>query len=193
MAVAGSISSIFLGFVFYFISSAMPHSQVTIATVGVLHYLRWINWMLAGFNLLPAFPLDGGRVLRSALWKWKNDINWATQMGSVFGFVISFMGILYIFSGAFIGGMRWLLIGMFLRGASQASYQRLLMSETFKGETVRHLMKPDPIRVPPSISLRRLVEDYIYKYHYKMFPVLEDGKLLGCVTTREIKEIPRQD
>ncbi|MDD5553928.1 MAG: site-2 protease family protein, partial [Candidatus Omnitrophica bacterium] len=197
MAAAGPASSIFLGFVFHLAALALPLNPQTIGMIGLLRYLRWINWALAVFNLLPAFPLDGGRILRSALWKWKNDINFATRissrLGSVFGFVISFLGVLNIFAGAFIAGMWWLLIGMFLRGASQASYQNLLIVRAFKGETVGHFMQAEPVTVPLSISVRKLIEDYIYKYHHKMFPVVEEDKLVGCVSTREIKEVPKQE
>jgi CBS domain-containing protein len=164
---------------------------------GVFNYLGFINLVLAGFNLIPAFPLDGGRVLRSALWKWKDNIRWATriaaQIGSGFSIVLIFMGIISFLRGVFIGGIWWALIGLFLRNASQMSYQRLLMRRALEGESVRRFMKSDPVTSPSSISVEELVQNYIYQYHFKMFPVVESGKLAGCVTTREVKEVSREE
>jgi CBS-domain-containing membrane protein len=90
--------------------------------------------------------------------------------------------------------MWWFLIGMFLQGAARASYQQLLTRRALEGEPISRFMKTDAVTVPPSISIEHLVEDYIYKYHFKMVPVVEDhDKLLGCVTTKQIKEIPREE
>jgi predicted transcriptional regulator len=85
------------------------------------------------------------------------------------------------------------LIGMFLRGAAQSSYQQLLVRSALEGEPVRRFMNANPVTVQSSITVEHLVEDYIYKYHYKMFPVMEGEKLVGCITTRQVKEIPRED
>jgi CBS domain-containing protein len=145
--------------------------------------------------LLPAYPLDGGRVLRSALWQWKKNLRWATriasQIGSVFAIVLIGIGVLFFLRGAVIGGVWWFIIGIFLRNASRMSYQQILMRSALQGETVRDFMK-DPVTVPPSISVRQLVEDYVYKYHFKMFPIVKEGELVGCVSTRQIKEVPRE-
>jgi CBS domain-containing protein len=165
--------------------------------VGVVGYLSWLNLILAIFNLIPAFPLDGGRVLRSALWSWKNSLRWATRIasriGSGFGIFLVVMGVFAIVSGGFVGGMWWVLIGMFVLSASKMSYQRLLMRQVFEGEPVRRFMRSDPVAVPPSITIDQLVEEYIYKYHFKMFPVSENHEPVSCVTTRQVKEIPRTE
>jgi CBS domain-containing protein len=157
-----------------------------------------INGILAVFNLLPAFPLDGGRVLRSILWGLKKNLRWATyvssRIGSGFGILLIVLGVIQVFRGNFVGGMWWFLIGMFLQGAAKASYQQLLTRRALEGEPVRRFMKTDAVTVSPSISLDELVEDYIYKYHFKMFPVVEDhDRLLGCITTKQVKEIPREE
>ena len=197
MAIAGPITSIVVGLALYGIYILGDRTGWPTPLNGVFNYLGFINLILAVFNLVPAFPLDGGRVLRSALWKWKDNIRWATriasQIGSGFGIVLIFMGILSFLRGAFIGGIWWALIGLFLRNASQMSYRRLLMRRALEGETIRRFMKSDPLTVPPSVSVDELVQDYIYQHHFKMFPVVEDGKLTGCVTTREIKEVPREE
>lgn len=197
MAIAGPISSIILGlglFGIRFLGEGIGWSK---PVLGVISYLAFINLILAGFNLLPAFPLDGGRMLRSILWGMKDNLRWATRIassiGSAFGIALILFGALSVFMGNLIGGIWWVLIGMFMRGASQMSYQQLIVRRSLEGEKVRRFMVSDPVTVSPSISVEDLVEDYIYKYHFKMFPVVEDGKLLGCVTLNQVKEIPREE
>ena len=197
MAIAGPLSSILIGIVFYGIRLTGQAGDWPVPTIGVFSYLSYLNFLLAGFNLVPAFPLDGGRVFRSILWGWKNNLRWATRVasriGSGFGLVLIFFGVLYIIRGVFISGIWWLLIGLFLRNASQMSYSRLLMSKALEGEPVKRFMKTDPITVPPTITVERFVDEYLYKHHFKMFPVVDDGKLIGCISTREIKELPRKE
>jgi predicted transcriptional regulator len=83
---------------------------------------------------------------------------------------------------------------MFVRGAAKMSYQQLLLRKALEGEPVQRFMKTDPVTVTPDLSVEQLVEDYIYKHHYKMFPVVEDtDKLVGCVTTKQVKEIPQEE
>lgn len=198
MAIAGPLSSILIALIFYGIHAAGKQAGLAQPINGVVAYLAMINGILAVFNLLPAFPLDGGRVLRSILWGVKKNLRWATyvssRIGSGFGILLIVLGVIQVFRGNFVGGMWWFLIGMFLQGAAKASYQQLLTRRALEGEPVRRFMKTDAVTVPPSISLDELVEDYIYKYHFKMFPVVEDhDRLLGCVTTKQIKEIPRAE
>ena len=195
MAAAGPLSSFFLSGVFYFIFQAGLNGDWPEPVNGVLRYLSGINALLAVFNLLPAFPLDGGRILRSILWGTKQDLEWATRIsagiGSGFGIVLIILGIFRVLGGDIYGV--WLfLIGLFLRGAAQMSYQQLVIRKSLEGEHVRRFMNPHPVTVPPTLTVAELVEDYVYKYHYKMFPVLDDGRLVGCVTTRDIKEIPKE-
>jgi Zn-dependent protease len=197
MAVAGPVSSIALAILFYVISRFGKSATWPVPAVGVLGYLAFINGLLAFFNLFPAFPLDGGRILRAALWSWKNNIKWATRVasriGAGFGLVLIITGVYRILVGDFVNGMWSFLIGMFLRGAANASYQQLLTRQALHGEPVRRFMEPNPVTVPPFISLQDLVENYIYRFHFKMFPVLDENKLVGCISTRQIKDIPRSE
>lgn len=194
MAIAGPVSSIVLGLGLYglvFLGKGMKWPD---SFNAVINYLGFINLLLAGFNLVPAFPLDGGRILRSLLWKWKNNLRWATRIasniGSGFGIFLITMGLFSVLGGNFIGGIWWFLIGMFLKGASETSYQQVLIRKGLEGEKVRRFMNSELVTVPPDISVEELVDRYIYKHHYKMYPVQEDGKLIGCVTIKQIKEIP---
>jgi CBS domain-containing protein len=158
-------------------------------------YLAGINVLLAIFNMVPAFPLDGGRVLRSALWAIKGDLRWATRVaswfGSAFGIFLMVLGVISFIGQNFIGGLWFVLIGMFIKGASQMSYRQMLMRKALSGEPIRRFMKTDPVTVPAQATVAELVEDYFYRYHYKMFPVAHDGRIDGCVSIKEIKQLPK--
>jgi Zn-dependent protease len=197
MAVAGPFSSVVLGAAFYAAANLMTASAATASAEAVLSYLASINWILAAFNLIPAFPLDGGRVLRAALWHWKKDLRQASRIasriGSSFGIFLMLFGAANFLLGNFIGGLWQFMIGMFLRFAAATSYRQVVFRKTLEGETVGRFMNPRPVTAPPSITIRDLVENYIYRYHFKMFPVTEDGRLLGCITTRSVKEIPQDE
>jgi Zn-dependent protease/predicted transcriptional regulator len=198
MAIVGPLSSLLIASIFYTVYSAGASAGMPRPVAGVIQYLAYINGLLAVFNLLPAFPLDGGRVLRSILWGIKGNLQWATRvsswMGSGFGILLIVLGVFSLFSGNFIGGMWWFLIGMFLYNAARMSYQQLLTRKALEGESVRRFMKTDPVTVTSDISVSRLVEDYVYVFHYKFYPVVSDSNQVdGCVTTKQIKEIPREE
>lgn len=197
MAIAGPIASVLIGLGLYGIAAASQGVIFSRPIFGIISYLAFINIILAAFNMVPAFPLDGGRVLRSILWNWKNNLRWATRIssaiGSGFGILLIVLGIFAFISGNFVGGLWWFLIGMFLRSASQMSYQQLLLRTSLEGERIECFMERKPMTVSPALPLQDLVENYIYKFQYKMFPVVEQEKLLGCVTTKQIKDIPKEE
>jgi len=197
MAIAGPISSLIISSVFFILFYAGRPLAWPIAVSGVLQYLAWINAILAAFNLLPAFPLDGGRILRSILWSIKGNIQWATriasEIGSGFGVAMIILGLLSVVTGNLIGGIWWFLIGMFLRNASTVSYRQLLIREALDGEKACDLLKPEVVAVSPSTPVDRLVEDFFYKYHYKMFPVVDNSKLVGCINAQNLNQVPRQE
>lgn len=194
-AVVGPLSSFLIGTVLFSIKLWGENSGWPVTVTGVLSYLAWLNIILAVFNLLPAFPLDGGRILRSILWSWKKDLRWATKIaanvGSGLGLILVITGIISIFVGNVIGGLWWLLIGFFVRSAAQRSYQQLLAHNLFHAEKVKDLMINDPVVVSRSISLEEFVRDYVYKYHFQMYPVMSFGKLSGCISVNQAAQIPR--
>jgi Zn-dependent protease/CBS domain-containing protein len=194
MAVAGPIASMLLGTAFLAIV-ALGGGALPVPMQAVFWYLGYINWMLAIFNLVPAFPLDGGRMLRAALWGWKDDLRWATNIaasaGALFGIALIVWGIFQLLSGNAINGMWLFLIGMFLHGAAGAARQQMLARETFAGRTVALFMNRQPITVSPDLPVRQLIEDFFYRYHHKAFPVVQNGKLLGCVTADRLRQIDR--
>jgi len=197
MAVAGPAASIIIGLFFTALTMLGGTQSWPDPPVAVFQYLGIINFVLAAFNMVPAFPLDGGRVLRAILWHVKGDLRRATEIssriGSGFGLLLIFFGILFIVRGAFIGGIWWVFIGLFLRNATRVSRVRMEMNIALRGEKIERFMKEDPITVEPSLSVEELVDDYIYRHHFKMFPVIEEGKVKGCVTTSDIKEVPREE
>jgi len=197
MAIAGPITSVILGAVAYGFRRLSDALGWPIEATVILGYLTWINWALAAFNLIPAFPLDGGRVLRSILWGLKGNLVWATRLasavGTAFAILLIFLGIVTLAVGNFITGIWWIILGMFIRGVSRASYQQVLTRQALAGETVQRFMNPNPISVPPSLSLKDLVDKYIYQYYFKTFPVVDQDRLVGCVNLDRLRQIPREE
>ena len=197
IAVVGPFASCFLGLIFFLLFNLGEKIGWPVSVKGVIDYLSWTNVILALFNLIPAFPLDGGRILRSVLWKWKKDIRWSTnisaQIGSGFGLLLIIMGVINIIRGNFVGGLWWFLIGLFVRSAAQISYRQLLARNLFHTKKVKDLMVKNPVTVPRSISLEEFISDYVYKHHFQAYPVLSFGKLTGCVFVKQVASIPREE
>jgi len=196
IAIAGPIASFLIGLACWLLARGAVSVGAGVAVVGVLAYLASINVIVAVFNLVPAFPLDGGRMLRAALWHWKGSLRWATRVASTigggFGILLIVLGVWRVVIGDFVGGMWWFLIGLFVRLAAQASYQHVVIREGLRGIPIRRIMTADPVAVPPGISVAQLIDDYVYRYHHKMLPVVEDGHLVGCVSMNDIKAVPRE-
>ncbi len=190
-AVAGPISSFVLGYIFYLLYHLGLTFHWPAAVNGVLHYLSFINILLAIFNLLPGFPLDGGRIFRSILWGWKNDFKWATRIASIWGqgmgYVLIIFGIFLFLRGAFISGVWMFLIGFFLKNSAQSSYQYFLIQEVFHNDKIRNYTKTNSVTVSSHTSLQSLVDDYFHKHYYKMYPVVDNENLVGYVSLDEIK------
>lgn len=195
MAIAGPLASFTLALVFWVVAGFGAMAGLPVPVVGVLDYLAFINLLLGAFNLIPAFPMDGGRVLRAALWHYRGDFRSATRIaagaGKGFGTVLMALGVLSVVSGNFVGGMWWFLIGLFVRGAAASSYQHMLSRSLFAGEPVRRFMTHNAVAVSPDLPLDRFVQDYVYEYHHDLFPVVSGGRLLGCIAVRQLKTEPR--
>jgi CBS domain-containing protein len=178
LAIAGLCGSVWVlgNFVFAFPS-----------TVNVLFgYLAIVNCMLAIFNSLPAFPLDGGRVVRSILWGITGNLWSATRVastiGSAFGMAMIVGGIFMLFNGVLIGGIWLVFIGFFLRQAASGSLNQIVMRRALGGERVGHFMTSGPTCVTPDMTLQKFVDDYVLPYHYNLFPVVDESKrLVGAI------------
>jgi Zn-dependent protease/CBS domain-containing protein len=195
MAIAGPAVSVVLAAVLGLLTwvgavAGWPHPAVII-----LGYLTFINAFVLLFNLIPAFPLDGGRVLRSILWGTLGSLRratyWAALVGRGFAWVLIAWGMLNFFAGNWLGGIWIGLIGLFLNNAAQAGYQQVIVRQALEGEPVRRFMNPDPIVVSPALDLLHWVEDFVYRYHHRAFPVVTDGRLEGLITTQALSDIPR--
>jgi Zn-dependent protease/CBS domain-containing protein len=195
VAIAGPVASVVIAASCLVVAIVLGQVRAAEAVVGVVEYLAEINLVVAIFNLLPAFPLDGGRLLRAALWKVRGSLRWATRIasriGAGFGAALIILGVVIALLGSIISGIWLLLIGVFLRSIATSSYQQLLLRQALDGEPVKRFMHHDPVTVPASIAVEELIEDYVYRHHHKLFPVVEGGRLVGCISTRQVKELPR--
>ncbi|TVM00071.1 MAG: peptidase M50 [Candidatus Brocadia sp. WS118] len=191
IAIAGPISSFLLSAVFFLVAI-----NVTGGLVALFSYLARINFILGAFNLIPGFPMDGGRILRAALWSRTKDFFYATQKASVFGQRIALFfllfGLFLIFTGS-SGGLWLLLIGWFLYMAAQSSQQQATLQEALSTIRVKNAMARNIVTVSPSIFISEAVDKYFLRYGYGGFPVMDEGQFLGIITLKEIKEIPRED
>jgi Zn-dependent protease len=196
MAIAGPAASLGVAAAFLGIASLGEGAGWMAPVTAVLRWIGYINGILVAFNLIPGFPLDGGRMLRAALWHWQDDLRRATRIasriGSLFGAVLIGLGALQVLLGNPVGGLWWILIGLFLRGAAKMGYRQVLIRQALEGEPVRRFMNREPVSVPPTLTIEELLEEFVYRHQFKMFPVVDNGRLVGCVHTRQIKEIPRE-
>jgi CBS domain-containing protein len=174
---------------FLALSGLAPETRVA----ALFGYLALINGVLATFNLLPAFPLDGGRVFRAALWWWTGDHARATRAaarsGRILGTLLVLFGVLNLVTGATIAGVWQALIGFFIVSAAGASELQTTLRTGLEGRTVAQVMVRDPVVIPASTPLDRVVEDYFYRHHHRAFPVVRDGRLLGCLRAEDVGRV----
>ena len=193
VAIAGPIVSVIIALVMYFITAFGQQSGWPIMAIGVTAYLAMINTVVVLFNMVPAFPLDGGRVLRSILWWWTNNLGKATQIasaiGSGFGFALIFLGFLSFMTGNPIVGIWWVILGLFLHHAASATRTQFYIKRELQGETVQKFMTKSPISVPPDITVKIFIDQYMYQSHHHLYPVTENGLLVGYISLKEVKAI----
>lgn len=192
IAIVGPFTSFALALIFWVLQRGLQTGQPSL-TVAVLQYLVWINVAVGIFNLIPGFPLDGGRVLRAILWHRSGSLTQATRtsadIGKGFAVVLMVFGGLQIFAGSLIGGLWLIFIGMFLRGMAEGGYQEVAIRQSLSGVSVQEIMIDDVISVPPDLSLEKLVHDYFLRYGYRGFPVVQDGKVLGLISIMHMQGI----
>lgn len=198
MAIAGPLTSISVAGVLFLLAWAIGFAAgAANPAVLVIGYLAFINAILALFNMVPAFPLDGGRVLRAALWGWKKDIVWATRIaagaGNLFGMLLIALSLFSLFVGNVVMAVWWFLIGLFVRGAATSALDQQMAKSALSGQPVRRFMRRDVISVSPELTIDRLVEDYFYAYYFKTLPVVRNDRLVGIVTVGNAREIGRAE
>jgi Zn-dependent protease/CBS domain-containing protein len=194
IAIAGPLVSLALGvfFVVVAVFAGLPN-----ALDGVVAWLGYTNLILLVFNLLPALPLDGGRVLRSALWHFRGDLQWATWVasgvGRAFGFLFIGLGLfMLILEGAFSGA--WLaFIGWFLLQAATAEARYVATKQALDGLRVRDLMIRQPVTVEADLSLGEFMDAVAWSQRYTTYPVLEQGRPIGLLAFRSVASVPRDE
>lgn len=192
IALAGPAMSLALAGGFYAVSRFLGEASL-IASVS--HYLGLLNLVLALFNLLPAFPMDGGRALRAGIWATTRDkdraTRYASRTGKGFGSVFMALGLVAVLLGNFIGGLWWVLIGGFIRAAAIGEYESLRIKAALAGERVRTFMTQSVDTVPINLNLRTFVDKYLYVYGHDLFPVIEDGCPVGTIELADVKAVPQ--
>jgi Zn-dependent protease/CBS domain-containing protein len=194
IAVVGPLSSLVLAAVFW---AARQVAGVDGTPLGAfLGYLAFINLMLALFNLVPGFPLDGGRVLRSIVWATTGSLRRATQIASYvgqgFGFVLIFWGVSRIFGGDVFGGSWTAFIGWFLNSAAESERQQHALTEDLRGVRVSQVMNPEPALAEPTMTVQDFVFDHVMRRAERALLVVEAGELLGIVTITDAKQVPQE-
>jgi Zn-dependent protease/predicted transcriptional regulator len=193
VAVSGPLVSIVLGVLFMLIAVVGLPSEVD----GVAAWLGYINLILAAFNLLPASPLDGGRVLHSVLWRAKGDFAWATrvasEIGQVFGYLFIALGIaMFIFQGSFSGA--WLaFIGWFLLQGAKAEARYVATEQALGGLRVRDLMVRHAVTVDADSTVGRFMDEVASSQRFTTYPVLDGDRPVGLLAFASVAAVPRSE
>lgn len=192
IAIAGPAVSFALGAIFLELRPAFASVPPLLA---LAKYLALINIGLGGFNLIPAFPLDGGRVFRAIIWAITGSLQRATSIavftGRFFGFLMIFLGVWLALAGNFLNGMWTAFIGWYLESAAASQAQEQRVKDLLAGHKVSEMMTRDCARIPDDLTLQELVENHILTAGHRCFVVSHGDKAIGLVTLSEIKKVPR--
>jgi Zn-dependent protease/predicted transcriptional regulator len=195
IALAGPVTSLVIGGICWAIWYGLR--DVNQYVTAVTFWLGWINIVLAAFNLIPGFPLDGGRVLRSILWGQSGNLRRATRtasnVGRIIGFLFIFGGIWLVFLGNWFNGLWLAFIGWFLQNAAAVSYRQLALRDMLQGHKVSELMTRECLMVNPEMTVEQLVNENILASGRRCFPVVENGKVIGMVTIHNVRTIHRDE
>src|SRR6266540_2218055 len=195
IAVVGPLTSGILA-VLFGIVAGFGRDVLPRPLAGTFGYLAWVNLLLAGFNLVPGFPLDGGRLLRSAIWKATGSFSRASRIASLAGQAVGWLlvaaGVAYLLAGTLAGAIWFAFIGWFLVQAARAYYQELQLRHLLRGVEAEDVMAGNLLRIPPDLSLQDAVDDYFMRYDHGAFPVEEQGRTVGLLTLRGVRRVPRE-
>ena len=196
IAIVGPLTSFALGG-FCALAFVLSLSLDSPGLSALLSNLATINIALGLFNLVPAFPLDGGRVLRAGLWSARRSFTWATvvaaNVGKVLAFLLMGLGLALVFFGGNLAGLWWLLIGFFLRRAATSSAQRAVLHGALAGTPVSRVMNRSAVSLPPHASLAEVVEGAFLVHRFHTFPVTENQRVVGILALRDVKKVPRAE
>ena len=211
IAIVGPLTSIILGFIFLGLAALSSGGFANVGNLPILGpattlalWLGSINILLGIFNLVPGFPLDGGRVLRSIFWAVTNNLReatrWASWAGQAVAWILILIGISMIFGieipffgTGLLGGLWLVLIGWFLHSAAVQSYRQVVIQRALQGVPVGRLMESHVATVSPDLSVANLVHEYIMGTSERAFPVVQDDQLVGIVSLEDVRRVPRED
>jgi Zn-dependent protease/CBS domain-containing protein len=194
VAIAGPIASFLLSAAAFLL--ALPLRGSGASTEAVLDYLAVSNFLLGAFNLIPGFPLDGGRILRSIMWKvtgnFKKSTRIASYVGQACAYLFILLGIVEVFTGSFFNGLWIVFIGWFLLSAAQTASTHAELQSALQGISVGQVMDPRPVAVPANISVRKLVDEYFLPLGLHAAPVTQGEYLAGLITLTDITRLPQE-
>lgn len=213
ITVVGPLTSFILGVLFLFaglypLGGAVQNLPQALTGLGpfytLLFWLGSINILLAIFNLIPGFPLDGGRILRSIIWAITGSLRRATRWASMVGHVVAWLFIITgiamvfgipvpIFGTGLVGGIWLAFIGWFLNNAAAQSYQQVVVQDMLEGVSVTRLMRSQPPTVEPELPISSLVYDHLMGTDERAFPVLDEGRLVGMVCLEDVRKVPKEE
>jgi len=170
---------------------------VEAAYYASLEYGALVNLLLGGFNMIPAFPLDGGRVFRAMLWhRWRSLLRatqTASKVGVAFAYLFIFGGLAFLFTGFFLNGIWFVFIGLFLKNGAEASLRQTILTDALSGVIVEDIMTRNVDTIEADTSLTDVVEDYFARYKHGGYPILERGTLVGILTLQDVRKVQRED
>lgn len=196
IAFAGPAMSLFQAALFLLLSTVLRNAGIPEVLMAIFVYIYSVNFVLAIFNLIPAFPMDGGRVLRAIIWHFSKNLEKATKIassiGGMFGYLLIFLGIFLILGGDLINGIWFLFIGWYIHQTSQSAYQYTIMTNRFNKIHVSEFMTEKVMAVDDHLSVQELVDNYFYKHKYTTFPVIRNGEAIGIVNIDSVRKIPKE-
>ena len=194
IAAVGPLASAALGGAFYALAILIDRRDWSPAAFGVSGHMAFLNLALAAFNVLPGFPLDGGRMLRAAVWRLTGNLRKATRVASLTGKALGWLivagGVYALFvTSQLVTGLWFIFIGWFLVNAAAANYEQILLRHVLEGRTAADAMTHSPETVGPDVTLDALVRDYFMRRPYNSFPVVQDGVVIGLITLSQVKQL----
>lgn len=199
IAIVGPLTSLAIGLVCLWIARLtgwLPGTEPSVPAIAVLLWLGYINMMLAAFNMIPGYPLDGGRVLRALIWWITRNADRSTQLASQVGqavaFIFIFLGLYRFFLGANFGGLWLAFIGWFLLDASRSSYAQVAVMTGLRGRPVADIMERDCPTVEGHLTLKDFVDEYLLRTGRRCFIVVQNHNVSGLITPHEIKQVDRE-
>ncbi|MFN2442182.1 MAG: site-2 protease family protein, partial [Thermoanaerobaculia bacterium] len=197
LALAGPATSFILAGALFATALALAGLGVQRVVWTFFGYMGGANVVLAAFNLIPTFPLDGGRLLRAWLWHRTGDIRSATRTasstGSLVGFTLIGVGLFFLFTVNFVAALWWILVGFYVRMLSQVYYSKALIRQSLVGEKIRRFTSSHTVTAQRTMTVRDLVETCIERYQHRIYPVMDGDRLIGCVSAHAISLIPRNE